>query len=350
MTHGIDIYARYQNLTDPGALQRSHYDFAYVKGTDGAGPAMVRADGLVRQLMSVGIPVGLYHYAQFAPSPEQQAAVLAAEVRRLGATGLPPALDLEDPFPMSYDRSRDFAQRFLVALNRLGFPRVTLYANTSMMNAIRAWELDGVLKPLGGDVLIWAADYGGNDADYDQEDQARLARRYPHPVWMHQYSSTGPVPGIPGNVDKNWMFHPIEGEDDMPLTEDDLNRIANKVRDGILINVFAQDGSYAKNPDGSLYVVSLGEILGRNNQAGWGAVIKGGQNQEMLAALQGQIAGLAEAIGQLAGDQDVDLAAIEAAAERGAQRGVEQATVNVDIDIAGRPPVSDTPETNTPTG
>lgn len=209
---GIDIYDRYQDIVDALALKRSAFDFAYVKGTDGGGAANTPPDEFVRILQGNRIPVGLYHYAQFTPTPEQQARVLAAKVNALNARGLPPALDLEDPFPMAWS-SRDFAVRFLRELRRLGFPQVVLYANTSMLNAIQAWTIDA---EIGGGLLVWAANYGDNDADYDQADRDRLARAYPHPVWMHQYSSTGPVPGVPGNVDKNWMFgDPSNGEDDM---------------------------------------------------------------------------------------------------------------------------------------
>jgi GH25 family lysozyme M1 (1,4-beta-N-acetylmuramidase) len=224
MTYGIDIYDRYQDITNAIALRDSPFDWAYVKGTDGGGRAPVAADQFVRTIKSIGLPVGLYHYAQLNPSPETQAQILAEEVRRLAATGLPPALDLEDPHPATWV-SRAFAQRFLAELKRQGFPQVVLYANTSMLNAIRAWELDAAL---GGGVLIWAATYGDNDADYDAQDQSRLARAYPHPVWIHQYSSTGAVPGIPGNVDKNWMFNQ-NGADDMPLTQADADLVAAAV-------------------------------------------------------------------------------------------------------------------------
>lgn len=220
MTFVIDIYDRYQDIADLVALERSPFDAAYVKGSDGGGPAIVRADNFVGAIKGIGLPVGLYHYAQLSPSPEVQANVLAQEVRRLGAFGLPPALDLEDPFRPNV-QAREFARRFLLELRHIGFSSVVLYANTSMLTGIQAWTLD-----VPG-LKIWAASYGGNDADYDQEDRERLNRAYPHPVWMHQYSSTGSVPGIPGNVDKNWMFDTLNGDD--MLTQDDVDRVANAV-------------------------------------------------------------------------------------------------------------------------
>ncbi|ALG07664.1 glycoside hydrolase family 25 protein [Kibdelosporangium phytohabitans] len=230
MALGIDIYDRYQDVSDWGALGRSGVAVVYVKGTDGGGLAPVRADGFVAGAKSIGKPVGLYHYAQKSPSPEAQADVLVREVRRLGADGLPPALDLEDPFTPG-PAAREFARRFLLRLREHGYQQPVLYANTSMLNGIQAWTL-----PVPG-LLVWAADYGSNDGDYDQEDRDRLRRRYPHPVWMHQYSSTGRVPGIPGNVDVNELFADIQEEDTVSWTD----RIPFTAPDGNVTNFTAAE-------------------------------------------------------------------------------------------------------------
>lgn len=328
MTFGIDIYDRYQDITNTLALRGSPFDWAYVKGTDGGGRAPVRADTFVSTLKSIGLPVGLYHYAQLSPTPETQAQTLAEEVRRLAATGLPPALDLEDPHHAVF-ATQAFAFRFLAELKRQGFPIVVLYANTSMLNAIRAWELDA---KLGGGLRIWAADYGGNDADYDDEDRQRLARRYPHPVWIHQYSSTGSVPGIPGNVDKNWMFGDLTGDDDMPTVRE--------FWEDYRVQVLNQDGSPVVDQNGTPYKVSPQEILAHNNRAAWGAKMQSDATQAALerfaAETNGMLAGLREAVAQLAADQDVDMDAVYDAAKRGAMEGVSSATVDVDVNISGR--------------
>lgn len=215
MTLGVDIYDAYQDLPDPKAFDDSPYgNYAYVKGTDGGSTARFPPDAFVGLLHARGIPCGLYHYAQLSPTPEAQARVLAAKVNALNARGLPPALDLEDPFPAAWS-SRDFAVRFLRELRRLGFPQVVLYANTTMLRAIQAWTIG---EEIGGGLLIWAANYGNNDGIYNQADADRLAAAYPHPVWMHQFSSTVPVPGFTGRVDGNKMLHPL-GEDDMTPQE-----------------------------------------------------------------------------------------------------------------------------------
>lgn len=186
MALGIDVY-RYQTVTDWAAVKRHGVSFVYVKGTDGGGPARVRADSQVNGAKAVGLPVGLYHYAQLSPSPEVQADVLTGEVRRLGAADLPPALDLEDPF-LPNAAARQFAHRFLNKMRANGFEIVTLYANTSMLAGIGSLEIPGL--------RIWAANYGPNNGH-------RNPMSYRGRVDIHQYTSAGRVPGITGSVDLN---------------------------------------------------------------------------------------------------------------------------------------------------
>jgi GH25 family lysozyme M1 (1,4-beta-N-acetylmuramidase) len=189
---GIDVY-RYQKVTGWPAVKAAGVKFVYVKGSDGGAPSSVRADGQVRGAQSVGLPVGLYHYAQLSPSPEAQADVLTSEVRRLGAASLPPALDLESPWHPD-PLARDFAHRFLTRLRANGFDTVTLYANTDMLTGISPHTLG-----IPG-LVIWEANYTNNDGT-----------RHPLPArpWtrhIHQYTSVATLPGISGRVDANESF------------------------------------------------------------------------------------------------------------------------------------------------
>lgn len=211
---GIDI-SRYQTVTDWNAVKRHGVAFVWVKGTDGGGPAPVqRADAQVAGARSVGIPVSIYHYAQLSPSPEAQADVLAAEVRRLearyGPLAVPPALDLEDPHSPGSDAAI-FARRFLSRLKVHGFDRVMLYANTSMLAGIRA---DDIRRDIPG-TGIWAAAYGPNNG-------SRNPLTYGGWVDVHQYTSVGSVPGIKASgVDLNYSanLNWMNGARDMELTD-----------------------------------------------------------------------------------------------------------------------------------
>ncbi|UVS81855.1 glycoside hydrolase family 25 protein [Actinokineospora sp. UTMC 2448] len=202
---GADIYDRYQDVTDWSALSRA-VDWLWVKGTDGGGRAPTRADGFVLGARRHAIPVGLYHYAQLVPSPEAQADVLAAEVRRLGATQVAPALDIEAPHrPGAF--AREFARRFLRRLvDHHGFRRVAIYGNSTMLAAIQPHTLG-----IPG-LVIWCADYGLNDGKRYPD-----VRPYTGRVDVHQYTSRGRLPGIRGDVDLN---HALTG---IPLlTEEDV--------------------------------------------------------------------------------------------------------------------------------
>src|SRR5690349_548268 len=93
MARGVDIY-RYQTVTDWRAFGRA-VGYAWVKLTDGRGVAVVRSDKQVNGCRSAGVPVGGYHFSQ-PGDPVRQADIFIGEVRRLKATDLAPALDLED--------------------------------------------------------------------------------------------------------------------------------------------------------------------------------------------------------------------------------------------------------------
>jgi lysozyme len=186
MALGIDIYARYQNVTDWNAVRGRGVGYLWVKLTDGGSRAASPGDRLVAGAKSVGIPVGGYHFGETSPSPEQQAAVFVNEVRRLDATGLVPVLDIEAPFGAD-GGARDFGIRFCRAVEAQGF-RPGVYMNNAFAKVLRpdGWGINGL--------CIWIARYGA------RPDPA--AGRYD----IHQYSSSGQIPGISGSVDLNESY------------------------------------------------------------------------------------------------------------------------------------------------
>ena len=210
MTLGLDIY-RYQTVTNWQAVKNHGVKYIWVKLTDGNGPAIVRGDVQVRGAKSVGIPVGGYHYAQFG-DPERQADVLLSEVERLGAKGLVPMLDLEAPFsPNSV--AKQFGVAFCNHIKARGY-RPGVYMNDSFARALRpdTWPSNPV---------VWIARYGSKPAYGGEYD-------------VHQYSSTGQVPGITGNVDLNWAytnahFGAVLGEEGEDVTPAQLEAALRKV-------------------------------------------------------------------------------------------------------------------------
>jgi lysozyme len=195
MALGIDIYRSNQNVTDWHAVHRHGVTFVYVKLSDGGGrPFGGPGDHEVAGAQSVGIPVGGYHFVQANPGPRAQADVFLGEVRRLGATGLVPMLDLEDNPPpikkpnMSDAAKRPFGIEFCKHVAAQGF-RPGVYMNNALAKVIRPdrWDIPGL--------VVWIARYG------NKPDEA--AGRYD----IHQYSSSGAVPGIEAKgVDLNESY------------------------------------------------------------------------------------------------------------------------------------------------
>lgn len=186
---GIDLYQRYNLVSDWHLVYADGVRECYVKLTDGAGPAAVRGDAYVAGARAAGIRVGGYHFMESSPAPEVQADVFAAELHRLGALDIAPALDLEAPSIPVGSRA-DYARRFLLRLQAsMNMSRVVLYASASWMATLRpdTWGIAGLLN--------WTAQYGANDG------KEHAVTAYTGHVNVHQYTSSAHLPGITGAVD-----------------------------------------------------------------------------------------------------------------------------------------------------
>jgi GH25 family lysozyme M1 (1,4-beta-N-acetylmuramidase) len=222
MAFGIDIY-RYQTVTDWAAVRRAGVEFVYVKATDGAGYAPVRADKQVRGAQGVDLPVGCYHFSQ-PGDPVAQANLLLSEVRRLNAAGVGPALDLEDNPPgtgkanIPDSQKTGWALEFLRTVAAAGY-RPTVYMSSSLAKTLRPdrWDIRAL--------VIWIASYGVNDGR-----RHALTGGYPGRVDIHQYTSLGRVPGIAGAVDLSESLTPVVGQGSPPPEEDDTMFIECKDR------------------------------------------------------------------------------------------------------------------------
>jgi GH25 family lysozyme M1 (1,4-beta-N-acetylmuramidase) len=210
MARGVDIY-RYQTVTDWRAFARD-VRYAWVKLTNGNGPAVVRGDRQVNGCRSVGVPVGGYHWA-VPGDPVHQAGVFVGELRRLQALDLAPALDLEDE-KFSLATARPFGIAFCKAIAAAGY-RPAVYMSASWAGTLRPdqWGIPGL--------VIWIAAYGSNDGIRRAGD---VTRHYSGRVDVHQYTSVGRVPGVSGAVDLNWALTGVprnstSKETDMELTD-----------------------------------------------------------------------------------------------------------------------------------
>lgn len=185
MTEGVDLYTKFQSVSDWGAVRRAGKTWAYFKGTDGV---TTRDTGnWPAQARAAGIACGLYGYAQPGSAVDQYNLLLSTAQAR-GAMDLSPALDLEDPF-VPGNAAAQFAIAWLSRAAAVGQIPV-FYANDSMMSYLLATVRNAVPS-----VWPWIARYGSPPKNT-------------YRTW--QFSSTRQVPGITASgVDEDTGEAPI---------------------------------------------------------------------------------------------------------------------------------------------
>ena len=216
MSYGVDVHPYYQRGY---GFDGPRPDFAWVKGADGSRPYRGVYDGvpwppdvLVNRAKAKGVPVGLYLYAQpvsrSGVSFTASTRVLLDEVRRVGATGLVPALDIEDDKSQhiwTAAEARDCIIEFCTECVRQGF-RPGVYMNDAMAAKVGRAFMDDLWS---GGVVLWVARYA--------TDGVTKLRPKNTPFDVHQYSSTHP------DLDKNEAFgtkHLMGGGGSAPAGDD----------------------------------------------------------------------------------------------------------------------------------
>lgn len=213
---GTDVHPVYQRGIRWD--QVSDINFVWVKVSDGGSPYVGTSGGVryvpdthVAGAKSRGIPVGGYHYAELSPAPEAQADVLIGEVRRLGALGVAPMLDLEAPFTANA-AARSFGIAFCNRVLAAGL-QPAVYMSASFARVLRPdqWSIPGL--------VIVIARYGARP---EAAGSAQYLGRYD----VHQYQRDGALPGSTGEVDfdESYTTNLLNPEeDDMAWTEADFN-------------------------------------------------------------------------------------------------------------------------------
>lgn len=186
--HGIDI-SRYQGQINWQQVRSAGINFVFIKATEGGDHSDPAFRTYWDQAGAAGIPRGAYHYYYFCRSGAQQAAWFIANVPR-GTNTLPPVIDLE------WTSSRTCPRR--------PSPAEVKAEATAFMNALQQFY--------GQRPIIYTT------VDFYRDNQLGTMREefwlrstanhpsatYPGQRWTFwQYSGTGTVPGIRGNVDLN---------------------------------------------------------------------------------------------------------------------------------------------------
>lgn len=188
--HGIDV-ARFQDQVDWHAASRAGVNFAFVKATEGSDRVDPRFGEHWSGARRAGIHRGAYHFYYFCKPAEVQAQWFIRNVSRERGM-LPPVLDMEwNPYSPTCryrppaETVRAEAKIFLDMLERHYGQRPILYTTPDFYHRNDMGRLRGV--------EFWLR----STANHPDE-------RYPGQHWAFwQYSGTGIVPGISGDVDLN---------------------------------------------------------------------------------------------------------------------------------------------------
>lgn len=238
MAEGIDIYVKYQQVTDWRKVKAAGISYVYHKLSDGLTTRNANDPGAAQAL---GIKQGGYHFSQ-PGDPVAQAQLLLSQCRKWRVLDLNPALDLEDNPPngganIPDSQKADWAIAFgrQIVSQGLGF---TLYCNNSDMQLVQARVRAALPK-----THFWVARYGAKPTVY-------------YDSW--QFTSVGTVPGIKGSVDRNTGNIPVNNVGViMALTDDEISRITTKTWYGAIWS-----GPLDPNkPDGPRWNLNASQVL-----------------------------------------------------------------------------------------
>lgn len=186
---GIDL-SHFNTVNDWEAVRGNGISFVSVKLTESTAHLDLAAADHVTGARAARIHAGGYHFARPGDIPGQ-VRLFASRLRALGLLdggSMAPMLDMEAGAlrPTANAFVADFVARLRA---ETGVRRVLVYANLDWFTH--------VLRPaewVDPDVLLWIARFNG----------APGHPGFAHPnLVLHQHSSTGTVPGIPGHVDRD---------------------------------------------------------------------------------------------------------------------------------------------------
>tara|TARA_R110002033_G_scaffold36345_2_gene74702 strand:+ start:4382 stop:5173 length:792 start_codon:yes stop_codon:yes gene_type:complete len=188
---GIDA-ARFQKSIDWNTARRNGVNFAFLKATEGGDLLDPAFKDHWRDAGRAGVERGAYHFYYFCTSPEDQARWFIRNVPRTPGM-LPPVLDMEwNPFSPTCahvrppaGEVRDQMRRWIKIVEAHYGLRPIIYTTPKF------FEENGLRSFRGYD--FWLRSTARN-----------VSEAFPGQRWRFwQYSSTGIIPGIVGEVDLN---------------------------------------------------------------------------------------------------------------------------------------------------
>ncbi len=188
--HGIDV-ARFQGEIDWPTARRAGVRFAFIKATEGGDLLDPHFRANWTNAKKAGVLRGAYHFYYFCTDAVTQAKWFIRNVKRTKGA-LPPVLDMEwNPFSPTCtlrpppDKVRSEMRRFLNRVERRYGQRPIIYTTPDFYERNQLHRMS--------EEEFWLRSVAKTP------DQI-----YPGQAWRFwQYSGTGIVPGITGNVDLN---------------------------------------------------------------------------------------------------------------------------------------------------
>lgn len=192
---GIDI-SSYNGAVDFWKVRNDGIECVYIKATEGTTFKDTTFESYYRGAVVQGLKVGFYHFLVGTSEPEDQAKAFFNAIKDK-TSNLKPCLDVEKT---GFD-IMDYVTRFINTFESLSNLELCIYtgpyfANKNLDSSLAkysCWIANyGVSKPMA--TTIWGNSYAG-----------------------HQYSETGSVDGISGNVDMDNFTEELLLESDVKL-------------------------------------------------------------------------------------------------------------------------------------
>lgn len=189
---GIDV-SRYQGDINFNEVAESGVEVVYIRSS----ASRDYIDPYFRQnyerAKAAGLKIGFYH-AMSARNETEAAQEARFFVQTISGTqpDCRLAMDYGAAANISYAARNSIARVFLEEVRRLSGKEVVIYSSAFTARAV--WD-----ESIARDFPIWVADYGVDEPENGRWD-----------VWVgFQYSDTGRVPGIEGNVDLDYFTEDI---------------------------------------------------------------------------------------------------------------------------------------------
>lgn len=197
MLNGIDVYEG-NNINSWEQVKNSGISVVIQKATQNCHHIDSLLYYRAPKIKQAGLNIGYYHFAEFNSTvPIQEAQHFITAIQNLPLTTLV-WLDIECEDKWNRQNAINYVNGFIDYMNNHGYVnKIGLYTSEDFYNVI--------LKNNIPNIPLWIANYGRQPATY--------------PTHSWQYSETGRVGGVVGNVDKNYFREDILLSNSQPQSQ-----------------------------------------------------------------------------------------------------------------------------------